>query len=185
MILHYATLCAAAGGVDAFLIGSELRGLTRVRSSASAYPAIAALKTLAADVRAVLGGGALLFNLDPLWSDANIDFIGIDNYMPLADWRDGTAHLDYAPTGPTAIHDRAYLEANIRGGEDYDWYYASDAARAAQTRTPITDGLGKPWVWRAKDLLGWWSNQHYDRPSGSESASPTGWVPQSKPIWLT
>ena len=25
-----------------------------------------------------LGGGALLFNLDPLWSDANIDFIGID-----------------------------------------------------------------------------------------------------------
>jgi hypothetical protein len=26
MILHYAHLCAAAGGVDAFLIGSEMRG---------------------------------------------------------------------------------------------------------------------------------------------------------------
>ncbi len=26
MVLHYAKLCAAAGGVDAFLIGSELRG---------------------------------------------------------------------------------------------------------------------------------------------------------------
>ncbi|MEI9887050.1 MAG: glycoside hydrolase TIM-barrel-like domain-containing protein [Rhizomicrobium sp.] len=205
MILHYAKLCAAAGGVDAFLIGSELRGLTRVRSSATAYPAVAALKTLAADVRAILGagtklgyaadwseyanhqtgGGALLFNLDPLWSDANIDFVGIDNYLPLADWRDGTAHLDYAPTGPTAIHDRAYLESNIRGGEDYDWYYASDAARAAQTRTPITDGLGKPWVWRAKDLWNWWSNAHYDRPAGTESASPTAWTPQGKPVWFT
>src|SRR5665213_4372292 len=60
MILHYATLCAAAGGVDAFLIGSELRGLTRVRSSASSYPAIAALKMPAADVRAILGGGTKL-----------------------------------------------------------------------------------------------------------------------------
>ena len=33
MILHYAHLCAAAGGVDAFLIGSEMRGLTQVRSA--------------------------------------------------------------------------------------------------------------------------------------------------------
>ena len=203
MILHYALLCAAAGGVDAFLIGSELKGLTRVRSSASAYPAVAALKTLTADVRAILGsstkigyaadwseynnhqlgGGALLFNLDPLWSDANIDFIGIDNYLPLADWRDGTAQLDYAPG--RSIYDRTYLAANIQGGEDYDWYYASDANRAAQTRTPITDGIGKPWVWRAKDLWNWWSNAHYDRPSGSESTSPTAWTPQSKPIWFT
>ncbi len=31
MILHYAALAVAAGGVDAFLIGSELRSLTRVR----------------------------------------------------------------------------------------------------------------------------------------------------------
>jgi hypothetical protein len=156
MILHYALLCAASGGVDAFLIGSELRGLTRVRDGAASYPAVAALKTLAAEIRAILGGrtklgyaadwseyashplggGALLFNLDPLWSDSNIDFVGIDNYLPLADWRDGTAQADYAPTGPTAIHDRAYLSANIRGGEDYDWYYASDADRAAQTPHP-------------------------------------------------
>jgi hypothetical protein len=205
MILHYALLCAAAGGVDAFLIGSELRGLTRVRDAAASYPAVTALKTLAADVRAILGGttklgyaadwseyanhqtggGALLFNLDPIWSDSNIDFVGIDNYLPLADWRDGTAQLDYASTGPTAIHDPAYLASNIRGGEDYDWYYASDADRAAQTRTPITDGIGKPWVWAPKDLWNWWSNAHYDRPAGTESGTPTAWVPQSKPIWFT
>ncbi|HEY0302198.1 MAG TPA: glycoside hydrolase/phage tail family protein, partial [Rhizomicrobium sp.] len=205
MVLHYAKLCAAAGGVDAFLIGSEWRGLTSVRGSAGAYPAVAALKTLAVDVRAILGagtklgyaadwseyashqlgGGALRFHLDPLWSDANIDFVGIDNYLPLADWRDGTAHLDYDAAGPTAIHDRAYLESNIRGGEDYDWYYAGDADRAAQLRTPITDGLGKPWVWRAKDLWNWWSSAHYDRPDGAESALPTAWTPQGKPIWFT
>jgi hypothetical protein len=207
MVLHYALLCQAAGGVDAFLIGSELRGLTQVRDSATTYPAVAALKTLAADVRGVLGGGtkigyaadwseynnhqtgdtagALLFNLDPLWSDSNIDFIGIDNYMPLADWRDGTAHLDYNVNGPTSIYDPDYLSGNIKAGEDYDWYYASPSDRDSQTRTPITDGLGKPWVWRAKDLWGWWSNAHYDRPAGSEDISPTAWVAQGKPIWFT
>ncbi len=42
-ILHYAHLAAAAGGVDAFLIGSEMRGLTWVRDSASTYPFVAAL----------------------------------------------------------------------------------------------------------------------------------------------
>jgi hypothetical protein len=208
MVLHYAHLCAAAGGVDAFLIASELRGLTRVRDSTTTYPAVAALKSLAADVRSILGGGtkigyaadwseynnhqtgdapgAVLFNLDSLWSDANIDFIGIDNYMPLSDWRDGTAHLDYdATNGPTDIHDADYLAQNIAGGEDYDWYYASDADRDAQTRTAITDGLGKPWVWRAKDIWNWWSNAHYDRADGAESASPTAWMTQSKPIWFT
>ncbi|MFL6689724.1 MAG: glycoside hydrolase/phage tail family protein [Alphaproteobacteria bacterium] len=208
MVLHYALLCAAAGGVDAFLIGSELRGLTRVRDSATTYSAVAALRTLAADVRGIVGSGtkigygadwseynnhqtgdapgALLFNLDPLWSDANIDFIGIDNYMPLSDWRDGTAHLDYdAMNGPTNIHDPTYLTGNIRGGEDYDWYYASDADRDSQTRTTITDGYGKPWIFRQKDVWAWWSNAHVDRADGSESGTPTGWVPQSKPIWFT
>lgn len=198
MILHYAQLCADAGGVDAFLIGSELKGLTRLRSGASDYPAVAALKELAAEVRAILpearlgyaadwseyanhqtgdAPGALLFNLDPLWSDGSIDFVGIDNYMPLSDWRDGTAHLDYALTA--TIHDRFYLAGNIRGGEDYDWYYASDADRDAQLRTPIDD-----WVFRAKDLWSWWSNAHHDRPDGTVGAA-TSWVPGSKPIWFT
>lgn len=207
MVLHYAKLCAAAGGVDAFLIGSELRGLTQSRSDATTYPAVAALKTLAADVRAILGSGtkigygadwseynnhqtgdapgAVIFNLDPLWSDANIDFVGIDNYLPLSDWRDGTSHLDYnAVSGPTDIHDPAYLASNVRGGEDYAWYYATLADRDAQNRTPITDGLGKPWVWRAKDVWNWWANTHVDRPSGAET-SATAWVPQGKPIWFT
>jgi hypothetical protein len=57
MVLHYAHLAAAAGGVDAFVIGSELRGLTQVRSDASTYPFVAALAALAAEVKIVLGPG--------------------------------------------------------------------------------------------------------------------------------
>ncbi|RMF39900.1 MAG: hypothetical protein D6754_04510, partial [Alphaproteobacteria bacterium] len=207
MILHYAHLCAAAGGVDAFLIGSELRGLTQVRREGNAFPGVNQLKQLAADVRAVLGAGTkisyaadwseyfgyhpddgsgdVFFNLDKLWADTNIDFIGIDNYMPLSDWRDGFEHLD-ALGGAPAVYDRAYLQANIAGGEGFDWYYASDADRTNQTRTAISDGAyGKDWVFRYKDLVSWWSNPHYDRPGGVESATPTDWVPESKRIRFT
>jgi hypothetical protein len=205
MVLHYANLCAAAGGVDAFLIGSELRGLTQVRGGDASYPAVEALRALAADVRAIVGADtkigygadwseyaghqtgdapdAFLFNLDPLWADSHIDFVGIDNYLPLADWRDGAGHLDGAVW--PSIYDRDYLKGNIRGGEYYDFYYAGAGDRDAQKRTAITDGLGKPWLWRAKDLWGWWGNAHYDRPDGSESAVPTAWTAGAKPIWFT
>lgn len=204
-ILHCAALCKAAGGIEAFVIGSEMRGLGWVRDSASAYPFVAKLKVLAAQVKILLplakityaadwseyfghqpgdGSGDVYFHLDPLWSDGNIDAVAIDNYWPLSDWRDGTTHLDYAD-GARFIHDLAYLKDNIEGGEGYDWYYASDADRASQTRTPITDGAGKPWVFRYKDIRSWWSNPHFDRPGGVESATSTPWVPESKPIWFT
>ncbi len=52
-------------------------------------------------------------------------------------------------------------------------------------RSTITDGAGKPWVFRYKDIRNWWSNHHYNRPGGTESASHTAWVPESKPIWFT
>src|SRR5690606_13090092 len=53
-ILHCAHLAEAAAGVDAFVIGSEMRGLTTVRDGPSTYPFVAALTALAADARAVL-----------------------------------------------------------------------------------------------------------------------------------
>ncbi|WEF23481.1 glycoside hydrolase TIM-barrel-like domain-containing protein [Paracoccus sp. S3-43] len=202
-ILHYAHLCAAAGGIDAFLIGSEMVGMTRIRGAGNSYPAVQQLCRLARDVRAILGptvkigyaadwseyfghhpgNGELFFHLDPLWAHPEIDFIGIDNYMPLSDWRDGEDHLD-AHWG--RIGNPAYLEANVCGGEGYDWYYASDADRDAQRRTPITDGAyDEAWVWKYKDLAGWWQNLHHDRPNGVRSPQATGWVPGSKPIWFT
>ncbi|MDX2259403.1 MAG: glycoside hydrolase/phage tail family protein [Hyphomicrobiaceae bacterium] len=205
MVLHLAHLAAAAGGVDAFLIGTELRGLTWLRDGPASYPFVDGLVALAADVSAVLGpstkvtyaadwteyfghqpqdgSGDVAFHLDPLWASPDIDAVGIDCYWPLADWRDGRSHLDYL-AGNRSTYDLAYLRARVRGGEGFDWYYASMSDRCAQVRTPITDGAGKPWVFRYKDVVGWWSNQHFDRPGGVETATATAWVPQSKPIWL-
>ncbi len=204
-ILHHAYLALAAGGVDAFVIGSELRGLTQVRDGAASYPFVAGLVQLAADVKAVLGASTkvtyaadwseyfghqppdgtadVFFHLDPLWSAASIDAIGIDVYWPLADWREGRQHVDYL-AGARSVYDLDYLKSNIGGGEGYDWYYASQADRTAQIRTPIADGAGKPWVFRFKDIHSWWINPHYNRPAGVEQATATAWAPQSKPFWI-
>ncbi len=201
-ILHYAHLCAAAGGVDAFCIGSEMRGLTQIRGPGHSFPAVTALRQLAAEVRAILGpatkisyaadwseyfgyhvDGNVYFHLDPLWADPNVDFIGIDNYMPLADWRDGDAHAD---ADRRRIYDLDYLRDNVAGGEGYDWYYDSEEAERLQWRRPIEDGAhGEPWVFRYKDVKSWWSNPHHDRIGGTRAAAPTAWVPQSKPVWFT
>jgi hypothetical protein len=128
------------------------------------------------------GDGDFAFHLDPLWASPAVDFIGIDAYFPLSDWRDGEHADGLLYQGPC---DFRYLKANVAGGEGFDWYYASDADRAAGTRTPITDGLGKPWIWRAKDIKGWWSNRHYDRVGGGELTSPTAWIAGLKPIRFT
>ncbi|MBU6372789.1 MAG: glycoside hydrolase TIM-barrel-like domain-containing protein [Alphaproteobacteria bacterium] len=202
-VLHVAGLARAAGGVDAILIGSELRGLTTARDAAGAFPAVAQLRALARDVRTMLGpgvkityaadwteyagvsgpNGEKIFHLDPLWADPVIDAVAIDWYPPLTDWRDGEAHLDTAIA--ESPDDPAYLDARVEGGEAYAWFYANAADRSAQKRTPIADGVaGEAWIWRAKDLRAFWSNRHFDRPGGMRATTPTAWVPGSKPIWL-
>lgn len=206
MILHYAHLCKIAGGVESFLIGSEMRGLTGTHDDAT-FPAVEAYRQLAQDVRTILGpdvkisygadwseysgiqGGLhpadRIFHLDSLWADPAIDFVGIDNYMPLSDWRPGRGHLDEV-AGADSIYDVRYLKGNIRGGEGFDWYYASVADRDAQIRTPIHDTAhGEDWVFRVKDLWNWWGESHYNRPQGVKETAPTPWVPKSKPIRFT
>ncbi len=203
-VTHYANLAKEAGGVDGIIIGSELVGLTRVRSSPGVYPAIARLRTLANTVRSILGpstkivyaadwteygahvldnGNEVRFPLDPLFASSNIDAVGIDYYPPISDWRDGPDHADLAEG--RSIYDADYLRRRLGSGEAFDWYYANASDRAAQTRTPITDGAqGKPWVFRQKDLVSWWSNTHVERSNGQEVLT-SPWVPKSKPIWLT
>lgn len=204
-ILHYAKLTALAGGVDSFVLGSELRAITTARDSATTYPAVAALRALAADVRSIVGddttltyaadwseyhghqpddgSGDVLFHLDPLWADDAIDVIGVDWYPPLTDWRGAGAHLD----AELARDDRElpYLESRIEAGENFDWFYASDADRQTQARTAITDGAhGEPWIFRAKDLRNFWGCAHHNRPAGVRDVAPTAWTPESKPVWL-
>lgn len=204
-VLHYAFLCTLGGGVEAFCIGSELRGLTQLRDENNGFPVVAQLVQLASDVRQVLGAqakigyaadwseyfgyqpadgsGDLFFHLDPLWASDDVDFIGIDNYMPLSDWRDEADHLD-GESGQ--IYDQDYLKANVEGGEGFDWYYANSHDRAIQKRTEITDGAyDEPWVYRYKDIRSWWQNWHFNRINGVRQAIGTDWKPESKPIWFT
>jgi hypothetical protein len=204
-VLHNAKLAALAGGVDVFVIGSEMRGVTTARDSANTFPAVAALRDIAADAREMLGGAATItyaadwteysghrpadgsgdvfFHLDPLWADANIDVVGIDWYAPLTDWRDGDTHADAALA--RNIHDADYLRSRIEAGENFEWYYASDADRRAQLRTPIADiAHDEAWVYRVKDIRSFWSHAHHNRPAGVRSAASTEWIPESKPVWL-
>ncbi|WID96032.1 glycoside hydrolase/phage tail family protein [Bosea vestrisii] len=203
-VLHAAMLAKAAGGVEGFIIGSELVGLTRVRGASGYYPMVNGLVALAAEVRAILppstkltyaadwteygahvrdGGQEVRFPLDPLWSSPHIDAIGIDYYAPLSDWRDTPDHADIGiARGPADVD---YLRKRLTSGEGYDWYYADLSGRYAQARLPITDGaFGKPWVFRPKDLPNWWLNSHVERVAGAQIGA-TGWSPGSKPIWLT
>ncbi|EEA94171.1 glycoside hydrolase TIM-barrel-like domain-containing protein [Pseudovibrio sp. JE062] len=197
-ILHYANLVKAAGGVEAFLIGSELRGLTQCWAGGGLFPFVDHLQALATEVRQIIGtetklsyaadwseyagyspqSGDLRFPLDPLWGHADIDFVGIDYYLPLTDLR--------KEDSTQSSYDLSEMRAGIASGEYYDWYYASDEDRTAKTRSLITDGAhNKPWVFRQKDLKNWWQNQHFERAGNAEQATPTPWTPQSKPIWFT
>lgn len=171
-INHYATL--TDGLIDAFAIGSELKGITKVSSSTGVYPAVTALKSLAATVRSTLGSDVKLtyaadwseyhhtdggwYNLDPLWADTNIDIIGIDAYFPLTD-------------APQSGYDRQEIEDGWTSGEGYDWYY-TDEDRTTQAP------LAAPYAW--KNIDWWWSNAHVNPNSVA-----TDWVPESKPIWFT
>ena len=207
-ILYYAQLVAKrCGGVNTFIMGSEMAAASIVRDSQSDFPFVNNLITLAVNCRSILGTNTTLtygadwseyfgyhasdgsndvyFHLDPLWASSSISAVGIDFYAPLADWRNTAGELDQL-AGYAGPYQRSYIDSNIEGGEDYSWYYASTSARNSQTRSTITDGAySKPWVYSAKDFRNWWLNSHYNRPAGVESISPTAWIPQSKPIMLT
>ncbi|WP_116134345.1 glycoside hydrolase/phage tail family protein [Tropicimonas sp. IMCC34043] len=204
-ILHLASLARDAGGVDAFLIGSEMVGMTTARTASGAYPFVDGLVALAADVKAILPsaklsyaadwseyhshrvGGDIRFHLDPLWSSPDVDFVGIDNYMPLSDWRSSETHADLDhDAGITTPYNLDYLKSNVEGGEYFDWYYLTGEDRDAQIRTKIEDlAHGEHWIFRQKAIRDWHANFHHDRPGGVRAAAPSAWVPGSKPIWFT
>ena len=194
-IIHYANLCAEAGGVDTFLLGSEMIGLTRIRDNNDTFPFVDNLVSLAAEISAILpntsigygadwteygayyhgASGNIYFPLDALWGDGNIDFIGIDYYAPISDRHENDPRYE--------IED---FKAHIEGGEGYEYYYASPEERKNNLKTPINDSLYQEnWVFRQKDIRGFWSNLHYPRINGIKAANPTKWQAKSKPIRLT
>lgn len=202
-ILHMAELCRQAGGVDYFCIGTEMVGATNVRDDLGDFPFVDGLVDIAAEVATLLpsanlgyaadwseyhsyrpddGSGDVYFHLDKLWGDSNVDFVGIDNYLPISDWRDGTSHDDYGSGNDSygnakgdSLYNIDYLKGQIEGGEYYDWYYASISDRISQTRTAITDGeYGEDYVYGNKRMKEWWQNGHRDRPGGSRKGLSWG-----------
>ena len=173
-ILHYANLLD--GKVDAFAIGSELRGLTEVQDGSGNFPAVDELVDLAADVKAILGSSVTVtycadwseyhhaadgwYHLDPLWASSDIDVVGIDAYFPLTD----------APQNELG-YDIQRVRDGWTEGEGYDYYY-SDEARTTQ------ESLAPAYAW--KNIGWWWNNAHVNPDENT-----TAWVAQSKPIWFT
>ena len=172
-ILHYANLLKDKA--DAFVIGSEMIGLTAVRDdTAGTFPAVDAFVSLAAQVKGIVGAGVKVtyaadwseyhhteggyYHLDPLWSSSDIDMVGIDAYFPLTDAPETDITLQDAIDGWTS-------------GEGYDFYYIDEA------RTQ-TAPLSPEYAW--KNIAWWHANAHSDPGS-----VPTGWVPASKPVWFT
>lgn len=171
-VTHYANLVASR--VDAFAIGSELVGLTKVTSSAGVYPGVSALVSLAATVKSIVGSPVKVtyaadwseyhhtdggwYNLDPLWASSNIDMVGIDAYFPLTN----------APQHAIELQD---IVDGWTSGEGYDFYY-TDSSRTT------TASLSAPYAWKN---IGWWWNNTHTNPGGGATA----WVPTSKPIWFT
>ncbi|GEM_PF-1345257 len=104
MILHYANLCVVAGGVDLFLLGSELRGLEAIRGPAWSmagatdgsgnavwdYPFVQGLIELSDDVRSTFDGAGL--------TKDTINFHNLISYS--ADWSDWMGYQHTASTPP-------------------------------------------------------------------------------------
>lgn len=171
-ILHYANL--VKGLVDAFIIGSELVGITKITSGNGVFPAVDELRNLAGLVRQVLGSGVKLtyaadwseyhhseggyYNLDSLWADSNIDMIGIDAYFPI------TQDVSQAPT-------RTQVKNGWTSGEGYEFYY-TNADRTVKA------SLSPQYAWKN---LRWFVSNYHINPNGVRSA----WVPNSKKIWFT
>ena len=125
------------------------------------------------------------FHLDPLWADAEIDFVGIDLYHPLTDWRDEPGHADEASGRSPYDLDLSRREHSRRRGLRLVLCERRGSRRAgphADHRRRLRQSRGCS-ASRISRRGG--ETRTYDRPGGVESGTPTDWVPEGKPIWLT
>ena len=169
-------------------------------------------------------------HLDQLYGHDNIDVVCFDNYLPLSDWTTGDGGLDArhwldpAPSGawpPTSatfnglgmtgqptIYSKAYLKANIEGGQYFNWFYNDSdnrgigldpngtdlhvslpqGDRLTQSRNPY---FANQQILAPKQLRWWWNSRHqavYDNGDGtgwSPHGPDTAWNAQSKSIAFT
>ncbi len=172
-IMHYAELLQDV--VDMFYIGSELEGLTSIKGKGRKFPFVDSLVDLTSSVRSEVGNGVLISYaanwteyrscyggyrpLDKLWSNQNIDFVGIDYYMPLTDSEEVDISINE-------------IKAGFYSSEGYD-YYLSYTGERLEFNSNCD---------RWKDLAGWFSSEHWAWDSEGEKSYKTAWVAKSKQI---
>jgi hypothetical protein len=154
MILHYANLCIVAGGVNLFVIGSELRGLEILRGpgwtkpgtvdgSGNAvwdYPMVAQLNRLANDVRATFDGAGFTKN-----------FTTLENLITYsADWSSWMGWQHVGANGQWPHLDQLWANPNIDfvSFDNYmplsDWTTGSGGLDATNWRDPTFAGTWPP-----------------------------------------
>lgn len=192
-IRHCMSLAEDAGGVDGFVVGSEMVALNRIRDGSGNYPSVPFWQQIASEAKTTLGsecivtyaadwseyryhdrGGANVdFPLDAVWADPNIDVVGIDAYFPLTDV-------------PRAVYDKAAIAAGWASGELIDYFYVTQADRDLERRglDPQRSPIDDPF-WAIKDIRTWWENEHVPRVGGMPTGPATAWLPRGKPIWFT
>ena len=175
-VMHYANLLKEV--VNIFYLGSELEGLTFIKGNGSEFHFVSCLVELAADVRAIVGDEVKISyaanwseyhsckggyrHLDALWSNDNINFVGIDYYMPLTDHR-GEEEISLEQ-----------IKQGFVSGEGMDYWLNGEEQVA------FTDP-GAKW----KDLDRWWRSQHWGWNPELNESFKTEWAPKSKPIILS
>lgn len=176
-ILHYANL--VKDKVDAFLIGSELKGITAIATPDKKFPFVEKLIELASDVKTILGPkvkisyaadwseyhttDGCLRPLDELWASKNIDFVGIDAYFPLTHSKKSNISFQEIKDG-------------WKSGEGIDFYLDRE------TKVPFkADEKWNHW----KDIAYWWYSEHWVWDDIKKASFKTAWQPQMKPIWFT
>lgn len=179
-IRHYSQLQVGSvylkNNIDAFVIGSELVGMTSYSNTTGNFPAVSQLASLAALVKADVGAAVKTtyaadwseyhstggwFNMDPLWASSSIDFVGIDSYFPLTP--------DLPQTQITEAKIKEYWEK----GEGWDYFYTDSV-----NRTGLTNYTDAKYAW--KNLEYWWSNVHVN-----PNSVQTAWTSKMKEVWFT
>jgi hypothetical protein len=167
-VKHYANL--TKGLADCFVIGTEMIGLTKINHN-NAFPAVDEFCSLAGEIRAIVGNSTKLtyaadwseyhhteggfYNMDKLWANGNIDFIGLDAYFPLTE--------KYSQPLISEI------ENGWNSGEGWDFYYNFERTQ----KFP----LSPEWAW--KNIRWFIENEHIN-----SDGVRTAWQPKMKKVWF-
>ena len=173
-IMHYASLeykgSRLSDSISSIIIGSDMKLLTDYKNQQNEYVAVKQLIKLAAMVRNEVGPKVKIsyaanwseyqrtddgwYNLDALWADRNIDFVGINAYFPLT--TDSSSEKDISP------------ESVAQGWKNQE---ANNVVESADQSL-----ISKPEI-AIKNIEAWWKKPH-ENPDGKMSS----WKPKMKPI---